>query len=244
MPAPVITLATRGYDGMVPILRGEVTMPGVEIRPVVDDNVARIFGRLYTGEVDAGEMSLAELVYYASREEAPFVAIPVFPSRVFRHGFLFCHTQAGIRGPSDLNGRRIGVQRWVQTAGVWVRGMLAEDYGVDPRGAQWLVAATHHWDHETGEEIRPRDGSILQPLRLAGVSGAADAHRALIAGAVDAMGVTEVQSPQLLADPRVRRMFADYRAEEVAYYRRTGIFPIMHVLAMRRSVVDTHPELP
>ena len=243
--APVpIRLATRPYDGALPLLAGEVTMPGVELHPLVDTNVARIFGRLYSGEAEVSEMSLAELVYYVSRDQADFVAVPVFPSRAFRHSCLFGNVRAGVQGPNDLSGRRLGFQRWVQTAAVWMRGLLVEEYGVDPRTTHWVVAATHHWDDERHEVIEPRDGSVIERFRHPLVSGAATAHRALAVGEVDVMGVTEVQTPELLADPRVRRLFADAPAAERAYYQRTGIFPIMHVLGVRRAVVEAHPAFP
>ncbi len=242
MKRTTIRLASRDYDGMAPIIRGDVTIPGYELAVNVDNSVPRVFAALYRGTVDVSEMSLAELIYYVSRDEAEFIAIPVFPSRVFRHGHIFC--TRGINGPADLSGRRIGFQRWVQTAAVWMRGMLVEEYGVSPTETQWYVAATHHWDDDHGEEIVPRDGSVIRRFTTSSVTGADSAYRALSAGEVDAMGVTEVQAPALLADPNARRLFDDWRAEEMAYYERTRIFPIMHVLAMRRGLVEAHPELP
>jgi len=158
-----ISLASRSYDGILPILRGEVTVPGIDLRVRLDNRAARVFAALFDGEVDVPEMSLAELVYYASRGKAHFTAIPVFPSRMFRHRHFFCTRASGIRGPADLNGCRIGFQRWVQTAGVWMRGILVENYGVSPR-SQWHVAATHHWDDESEGEVQPRDGSTYNQL--------------------------------------------------------------------------------
>jgi len=239
-----IRLASRSYNGMLPIIHHEVTIPGVDIQSTVDNRVARIFAALFEGEVDVSEMSLAELVYYVSRDKAEFAAIPVFPSRVFRHGHLFCYQQAGIGAPENLTGRKIGFQRWVQTAGVWMRGMLAEEYGISPSTTQWYVASTHHCQDDSEEEVHPRDGSVIRRYETGSPFGAEDAYRALLTGEVDVMGVTEVQAPLLLADARVRRLFEDYRAEEVAYYKRTRFFPIMHVLAMRRQLAESRPELP
>lgn len=239
-----LSVASRSYDGIMPIVQGEVTIPGFELNVALDHRVARVFAALFDGAVDISEMSLAELVYYASRDQAEFVAIPVFPSRVFRHGHFFCHQQARISGPGDLNGRKIGFQRWVQTAGVWMRGILVEDYGVSPERTPWYIASTHHWEDQPNDDVRPRDGSVIHRYQAETVTGAEDAYLALIAGEVDVMGVTEVQGPALLAEPTVHRLFSDYRAEEIAYYRRTRIFPIMHVLAMRKELADTYPELP
>ena len=241
---PSLSVASRNYDGIMPIVQGEVTVPGFDLKVALDNRVARVFAALFDGVVDISEMSLAELVYYASRDKAEFVAVPVFPSRVFRHGHFFCNDRAGISGAGDLSGRKIGFQRWVQTAGVWMRGILVEDYGVSPQRTSWYVAGTHHWEDQPEEDVQPRDGSVIHRYQTESVTGAEDAYQALIAGEVDVMGVTEVQAPALLAEPTVHRLFPDYRAEEAAYYQRTHIFPIMHVLAMRRELADTYPELP
>jgi 4,5-dihydroxyphthalate decarboxylase len=238
-------MASRPYDGIMPMVRGEVAIPGVELRVRLDNSVPRVFGALYKGEVDLSEMSLAELIYYTSRDAAEFVAIPVFSSRVFRHEHIFCNVESGIRVPGDLTGKRIGFQRWVQTAAVWIRGTLVEHYGVAPAQTSWYVATTHHWDDPAHEDdLQPRDGSVIRKYETPSVTGAEYAYRALLEGEVDAIGVTEVQAPMLLADGRVRRLFVDSRSEEIAYFEKTRIFPIMHAMAMRRSLAEAHPELP
>jgi 4,5-dihydroxyphthalate decarboxylase len=244
MQRPVIRLASRVYDGMIPLIRGEVSVPGLDLQVQVGDNVPRVFNALFQGEVDAGEMSLAELIYYKSRDKAEFTAIPVFPSRYFRHGYFFCNTSAGIKSPEDLRGRPIGFHRWVQTAGVWMRGMLAEHYGIPADTTPWYVFSTHHWADSGEEDVHPRDGSVIRRYQTPGVNSVEDTHLALEAREVDVIGVTEVEAPDLAADPRRERLFPDYRTEEIAYYRRTGIFPIMHVLAVRSSVIESHPDLP
>ena len=244
MQALTISLASRGYDGVMPIVRGEANIPGVDIQVRLDNNVPRVFGALFKGEVDVSEMSLAELIYYTSRDKAEFVAIPVFPSRVFRHAFFFYRPESGISGPKDLNGRKIGFQRWVQTAGVWMRGTLVDDYGVSPIDTHWYIGSMHHWDDGSEEDVQPRDGSVIERYSSASGPQSEDSYRAILDGQVDVIGITEAQAPALLASGRVRRLFEDYRAEEVAYYRRTRIFPIMHVLAMRKTLVDAHPDIP
>src|SRR5262245_32872330 len=99
MASLTVSMASRPYDGIMPIVRQEVTIPGVDLQVQLDTSVPRVFGALYKGEVDLSEMSLAELIYYTSRDEAGFVGIPVFPSRVFRHGHIFCNVESGIRRP-------------------------------------------------------------------------------------------------------------------------------------------------
>ena len=236
-----LRFATRPYDGVLPLLRGEVRVPGVELETHEMLNVA-MFAGFIRGEYDVSEMSLAESVYYVSRGRADFVGLPVFPSRYFRHGFWFHNPAAGIAGPESIRGKRIGFQRWVQTAGVWMRGQLREEHGVLPTLNEWYVASVHHWDGGDAEALRPRDGSAIHLLG-AGAT-AENAHQALLDGRVDLMGTTEIHAPKLLADSRTKRLFPDYRRVEAEYFRRTGIFPIMHLVGMRAELAERRPELP
>jgi 4,5-dihydroxyphthalate decarboxylase len=171
--------------------------------------------------------------------------VPVFPSRMFRHGFFFVRKDSGIQRPQDLNGRRIGCLRWVQTAAIWMRGMLIDQYGVSAKDSEWHVASLHHWDdHDPGATVEPRDGSVIRMIRNGGKNTSERACRALFEGQVDALGVTESQLPALLADGSVKKLFDDSREVEAGYFRSTKILPIMHVLALQKSVVARHPELP
>ena len=208
-------------------------------------SVPGMFAAMFRGEYDASEMSLAELCYYTSRDRCDFVAIPVFPSRVFRHAFCFVNTGSGVTGPESLDGKRIGFPRAVQTACVWIRGMLIDEYGVSPERTRWYIVRTHHWGGEGEDEpLEPRDGSRFEHLPLAGKEENEAAERALVDGTIDVLGSANV--PRLFADrdPRVARLFRDYRAVEAAYYRKTRIFPIMHTVAIRKDVVARHPDLP
>jgi 4,5-dihydroxyphthalate decarboxylase len=145
MVAPVkIKLASRAYDGTLPILRGHIGIDGFEFEITETEDVPGMFAGMFKGQYDVSEMSLGELIYYASRGRADFVAIPIFPSRMFRHGFIFCRKSSGVDQPGDLNGKRIGFLRWVQTAAIWMRGMLIDEYGVSARDTEWYVASIHH----------------------------------------------------------------------------------------------------
>lgn len=236
-----LRLATRPYDGVLPLLRGEVRVPGVELQSHEMLNVA-MFADFMRGEYDVSEMSLAESVYYISRGQADFVGLPVFPSRYFRHSYWFCNVAAGIAGPASIRGKRIGFQRWVQTAGVWMRGQLHEEHGVSPTLNEWYVASVHHWDGYHAEELCPPDGSRI---RLLGAGTTAEnAHLALLEGRVDLMGTTEMHAPKLLADGRAKRLFPEFRRAEAEYFRKTSIFPIMHLVGMRAELAAKHPGLP
>jgi 4,5-dihydroxyphthalate decarboxylase len=246
MAAPIrIRLASRAYDGVLPILRRQIEIPGVEFDFTESEDVPAIFSGMFKGHYDVAEMSLGELIYYISRGKADFIGIPVFPSRMFRHGFLFCRKDAGIRGPADLNGRKIGFLRWVQTAAIWMRGMLVDEYGVSAKDSQWYVAAMHHWDDaDPSATVEPRDGSVIRMMQNSGKDSSERACRALFDGQVDALGITESQLATLLADESVKRLFDDPREVEASYFRKTQILPIMHVLALQKGLADKHPELP
>lgn len=246
MSVPVrIRLASRAYDGVLPILRGQSTIAGFEFDVTETDDVPGMFAGMFKGHYDISEMSLGELIYYTSRDRADFVALPVFPSRMFRHGFIFVRRNSGIEKPADLSGRKLGFLRWVQTAALWMRGMLIGEYGVSAIDSQWYVASMHHWDdHDPGATVEPRDGSVIRMIQNSGKNASERACRALFDGQVDALGITESQLPTLLADESVRRLFSNPREVEAAYFRQTKILPIMHVLALQRKIAERYPELP
>ena len=246
MASPIkIRLASRAYDGTLPILRGQMGIPRFEFDITETEDVPGMFAGMFQGRYDVSEMSLGELIYYTSRDKADFIAIPVFPSRMFRHGFIFCRKSAGINHPADLNGKKIGFLRWVQTAAIWMRGMLIDECGVSAKDREWYVASMHHWDdHDPGATVEPRDGSVIRMIENRGKTTSERACRALFEGQVDALGVTESQLPTLLANDSVQRLFGNSREVEAAYFHKTKILPIMHVLALQKSLADRYPELP
>ena len=246
MASPVkIRLASRAYDGLLPILRGQIGIPGFDLDIIETEDVPAMFGGMFKGKYDVSEMSLGELIYYTSRERADFVAIPVFPSRMFRHGFIFCRKALDIKNPTALNGKKIGFLRWVQTAAIWMRGMLVDEYDISAKDTQWYVTSMHHWDDvDPGAAVVPTDGSVIQRIQSSGESTSERACRALFEGEVDALGVTESQLPLLLANSGVKRLFENPRDVEASYFRKTKILPIMHVMVLQRELTERHPELP
>ncbi|MGE5219852.1 MAG: PhnD/SsuA/transferrin family substrate-binding protein [Chloroflexota bacterium] len=244
-PSAKIRLASRAYDGTLPILRRQMSIRGFEFDITETEDVPGMFAGMFKGQYDISEMSLGELIYYTSRDKADFVAIPVFPSRMFRHGFIFCRKASEINRPEELNGKKIGFLRWVQTAAIWMRGMLIEQYGVSAKNSEWHVASMHHWDdHDPGATVEPRDGSVIHLIQNSGQNTSGRACRALFDGQVDALGITESQLATLLANPTVQRLFTNPREVEASYFRQTRILPIMHVLALQKNLADRYPELP
>jgi 4,5-dihydroxyphthalate decarboxylase len=240
-----IRLASRAYDGVLPILRGQMAIPGFEFEVTETEDVPGMFSGMFKGQYDISEMSLGELIFYTSRDKADLVAIPVFPSRIFRHGFIFIRKSSGINRPADLSGKRIGFLRWVQTASIWMHGLLIDEYGVSAKDSAWYVASLHHWDeHDPSATIEPRDGSVIRLIQNTGTDTSERACRALFDGQVDALGVTESQLATLLANDLVKRLFESSREVEASYFRKTKILPIMHVMAMQKTWIEKYPELP
>jgi len=240
-----ITLACRNYDRTQPVIRETVKADGVDLRVVESTNVPKMFGGLVNGEYDVAEFSMAELVYSASREQNQLVAIPVFPLRMFRHAFIFCNTSAGIEGPESLDGKRIGFYKLAQTACVWVRGLLIDEYNLSPTKTQWYTSAIHNWDEpKLTKEVNTRDGSVIRWLQDNGSELDQRPNLALVEGRIDALGGATPPRSFVEGDKRVRRLIANYPQVEAAYFKKTGIFPIMHALVIRKSVVDAHPDLP
>jgi 4,5-dihydroxyphthalate decarboxylase len=206
--------------------------------------VPQIFERVYRGEFDAGEFSLAELVFYLSRNAGDLIGIPVFLHRMFRQQYIFTNTAANIMRPEDLRGKRIAFPRIIQTATVWIRGHLVHDYGVSAQDNRWYTVLTHHWEDEhSNEPFIPKDGSTLEILTGPGKDENEIGYNALQEDRVDVLGTTQIPPAFRSGDARLKRLFEDFRQVEIAYYKNTGIFPIMHLLVARKSILAEHPDL-
>jgi 4,5-dihydroxyphthalate decarboxylase len=238
MPALLpLTMACGPYDRMEALAQGVIRPEGIDLRYLAIQSSPEIFARMIkTRSFDVAEMSLAHYMIMRSRGEFPFIALPVFPSRVFRHGFIFINKNAGIRNPKDLEGKRIGVQEYRQTAGVWVRGILQQDLGVDLSGVAWLEGGVNEPrgpDHEM--DLRPAGHLALQLI-----PPGQTLNDMLEAGEIDAY--FGARRPAAMDRGRnVAQLFPDYRAREKDYYQRTGFHPIMHTLVIPEELHREHP---
>jgi len=233
-----ITLACRHYDRTEAILRGLIQPVGIDVEVIERRDPSAMVREMIDGKYDVAEFSLAEYVFRLSRGKDDLTAIPVFPLKMFRHGFIFCNAASVIRTPADLHGKKFALFRMSQTACVWMRGLLIEEYGISPAKVHWLVPGP------VAEEIQPRDGSRVKFIdRKPGVDDKRLLDEALVSGAIDAMTAATFSEAFLSGDKRVVRLFSDYKDREMSYYKKTGIFPIMHVLAAKRSTVEKHPDL-
>ena len=235
-----ITIATGDYDRVRPVIDGRVAVEGCETAyfPIpIEESSYRTFTNQ---EFDVAEVSLSSYTLARSRGEIPYIAIPVFTSRMFRHSALYVRADAGIERPEDLKGRQVGVPVYAMTAALWVRGMLADEYGVLPSDIQWRTGGLEQpgrygafrLDLPSAITVEPIDADqSLSPMLADGALTAVISARAPSCFDPDGKGV-------------VRRLFPDYRAAEEAYYRKTRLYPIMHTLVVRESLVEVHPWLP
>jgi 4,5-dihydroxyphthalate decarboxylase len=237
MPRLNLTYASCKYDRVEALRTGEVEAEGIALNVVVFPSGRQIFDRMVGGhEFDASELSSSEFISMAGRGDSPFVAIPVFPSRVFRHGYLFVNKRAGIRSPKDLEGRRVGLPLYTQTASIWVRGHLMHQFGVDIEKIRWVEGAV-----ETGgAHGNPHALPLLRPVAIEQNRTGRSLGDLLASGEIDAY-LGSRKPPAFGANPDVVRLLPNHHALERALYERDRIFPIMHLVAIRRALYEQHP---
>jgi 4,5-dihydroxyphthalate decarboxylase len=231
-----LTFACYGYDRTEALRTGAVRVEGFDVE-YLDLHPREIFDRMATHRAfSACEFSFSEFAVHYAKGDSPFVAIPAFPSKVFRHGFVFVNRGAGIHTPKDLEGRRVGLPLYTMTAALWQRGILHDDYGVDWRKIRWVQGAVNDAGGHSNSGNLPK---LLKPVDLVNADPGKSLARQLADGDIDALIGTQV--PTTIRDPSVGRLFPDFRAVERDYFMRTGIHPIMHLVAIRRDVHDANP---
>lgn len=232
-----LTLACWDYDRTQALAEGRVRPEGVDLTYLTLPVEETFYRMMRYREFDVAELSLSSYVVSLCHD-APFVAIPVFPSRSFRHNGIYVNAGSGIERPADLVGRVVGVAEYQLTANVWIRGILDEHHGVPVESVRYRTGGLH-------EPGRIEKAAVRLPpeIDIAPIEPGATLAGLLASGDVDAVYTPRSPRPFLDRDPRVRRLFADPRAEEEAYYRATGIFPVMHVIALRRDVYERRPWL-
>ncbi|MCU1673283.1 MAG: putative 4,5-dihydroxyphthalate decarboxylase [Frankiales bacterium] len=231
-----VTAALAGYDHVRDLATGDVSPQGADLL-VLSYPIEEMFERfLRLREWHISEMSLAKYCALRSQGDTSMVGLPVFPLRAFRHSAMYVRGDSPLSNPSQLAGRTVGVPEWAQTAGVYVRGLLTHEYGVAVHDVTWVQAGVN----QPGR---------LEKVRVALPAGVrcssmpeSSLNDLLLAGAIDA--VFAAHPPDGTGDGSIRPLLADRRAEEAAYWSRTGIFPIMHLVVVRDDVVADHPWLP
>lgn len=235
MPRLRLRLACWDYDRTRALREGTLQPEGIEL-DYLSLPVEQTFSRmLKTGEFDVSEMSLSAVASSLDEATPPFVAIPVFPSRIFRHSSIYVSEAAGIHTPADLKGRRIGVPHYPMTAAVWIRGLMGDDHGVRPGDVDYVVGGL---DSPTPMDLPPPPANL--PVRIERAPQG-DTLAAMLARG-DLAGLHTARIPgNFGAKFGVKRLFPDYRRVETDYLQRTRIFPIMHTVVIRRDVYERHP---
>ena len=223
-----LTIACGRYDRTQPLIDGRVAPEGVDLTFIPLRPGETFWRMLNHSEFDASEMSLSSYSILRSEGDTRFIAIPVFPSRVFRHSAIYLPARSRIGKPQDLKGARVGVGDYQMTAAVWVRQLLAHEYGVMPHDIEWV----------TGRPVR----AVRKPegVRIIPMPSDMTLEGMLERGEIDALA--SVMIPEGLGTS-VRRLFADFRAVETAYFKKTGIFPIMHTFVLKTALYEKNPWL-
>lgn len=234
-----LSIAIGDYDRNRPLLDGAVQIDGVD--PVFMKLVPEeIFFRAFRhAEFDVCEASLSSFALKTAQGTNPYVGVPAFVSRAFRHTGIFIRNDRGIDSPRDLKGKRIGCPEYQLTACVWIRALLEEDYGVKPSDITWVRGGI---EQPGRAEKIPVD--LPADIRIEQAPCDRSLNQMLVEGDID--GFIGPRSPSSFdaGASRVVRLFPDPTAAAADYYKRTGIFPIMHVIGVRRTIVEAHPWLP
>jgi len=232
-----LRFASGLYDRMLPLYTGDVRPEGIDLDFIVEEDPRAIFDRMVREQAyDLSEMSSSEFIQRTSQGKCPFVALPVFPSRIFRHGYIVINRRSGIRTAKDFEGRRIGVQLHTMTAAVFIRGLLQHEYGVDLSKVRWMQGAMNTPNAHGSPTVLP----LLRPASIEDNRSGKSMSDLIEERVVDATLGTSLPKA-IRHNPDIQRLFRDYEALEKEYYRRTRIFPIMHLIAIRKDVYEKHP---
>jgi 4,5-dihydroxyphthalate decarboxylase len=231
-----LSLACQDIDRTRAIIDGRVTIEGCRLNLVIA-RPEEIFQRAFRHqEFDIAELSLSTHLVTTAAGAGPYVAIPAFVSRAFRHSAIYVRKDAGIDRPEALKGRKVGVPDFQQTAGVWTRGILADEYGVERREVHWRMGGLDSPGRRARVPLR-----LKQDIRIEPIGPDQTLSQMLDNGELDA--VISPRSPKGYGHNGVARLFPDARQVEEAYFRKTRLFPLMHAIGIRRSLAERHPWL-
>jgi len=233
-----ITMACWNYDRMRALMEGRVEIEGVDLTYIPLEIPESCYRMLHFGDFDVCEMSMAWYVRSLFVNPRPFVAIPVFPSRSFRHSGIYVNVDSGIGAPADLRGKRVGCPEYQQSAGVWIRGILADRYDVALDSVTYLTGGLVQAGRKELPLGRLPPGIVVEPI-----PAGETLSKMLERGDLDAVYTAHVPECFAAGSPRVRRLFPDYVEAEKQYYRDTGIFPVMHTLVISSVQLARHPWL-
>jgi len=240
-----ITFAGYKYDHVRALIDGRVPVEGcnVQFQPSkISDLNTHVFSGPRTLEVT--EIGLIPFILaFANDSFRDYSLIPVFPLRMFRHKSIFIHTERGITKPEDLKGRKVGTPGYSSSSLTWIRGMMNDEYGVKPEDIEWVISAEDS-SAKTGGKASKQESVIPDGISITVGPEGKDESDLLLDGDVDALFHAIEPRAFVEGHPKVKRLFDNPRATEREYFSKTGIFPIMHAVAIRNDVIDANPWLP
>jgi 4,5-dihydroxyphthalate decarboxylase len=240
-----LTIAGYNYDRVSPLADGTVAVEGWEVQYEADQ-IGGLNTHVFNGPRTrvVSEIGLHPfMLAYANDGFREYTLLPVFPLRTFRHKSIFIRTDRGIAGPQDLKGRKVATPGFSSTSLTWLRGIMQHEFGVKPTDIEWVISAKDSSADISGT-ISKLENVIPAGLQVRTGSPGKDESELLVDGEVDALFHAIEPKAFIEGNPIVGRLFSDFRSVEQAYFKRTGIFPIMHAVALRNDVADRHPELP
>jgi 4,5-dihydroxyphthalate decarboxylase len=233
-----LTIACEAYDRVQALTNGQVDIAGCDVN-FMTMGPEELFFRAFRGaEFDVCELSFSTYLLSCDNKTSPYVAVPVFPSRMFRHSAIYVRSDRSINTPQDLKGKHVGVPEYQMTAALWVRGLLEDEYKVSPADLHWHTGGLHQPGRKDKVKL-----TLPPAISIQSIAPEDTLDGLLATGELDAL--IAPRAPQSFAqrNPLIRRLFPEYREVSKAYYRKTGLFPIMHVVGIRRSLVESNPWL-
>ena len=232
-----ITIACGDYDRVQALKDGRVQVEGLDVTFVPFRNPPELFWRAFRyNEFDVTELSMAGYIIERSKNIDRFIAIPVFPSRAFRHSYIYVNTGAGIVRPEDLKGKKVGIPEYTMTAALWIRAMLQHEYNVFPEDIKWRQGGQEEPGRKEKVEFNYPDSLDIEPI-----PSGKTLNQMLYENEIDALITANEPKMFLQGSPRVRRLFEDYKSVEMDYFRKTSFFPIMHTIALKKEIFDRYP---
>jgi 4,5-dihydroxyphthalate decarboxylase len=230
-----LSIAMSNYEHVSDVMNGRIHPEGIDLR-AMELPVEEIFFRMLNFlEWDVSEFSMAKYVSLTASNKAPFWALPVFPSRVFRQSAFYIATKSGIKEPADLAGRRIGIPEWAQTAGVYARSYLQHQCGMQLKDIHWVQAGVNDVGRAEKVTLSLPSGVSIETVPDRSLNDL------LLAGEIDGMISAREPASMIKRDLRIARLWPDYRTIEESYYKDTGIFPIMHAVVIKKETLEQHP---
>jgi len=234
-----LTLATWDHDRVMALHDGRVTVAGAALDCSIHPTAKLFPWAVQDAKFDITEMSVSSYILEMSRGGSAYTAIPAFVSRAFRHSGYFARAGSGISSPADFAGRRIGVPEYQMTAALWMRGILADEYGVENSKIHWRTGALDEGIRHERLALALPEGMLVEPIKDGDTL-----QDMLLRGEIDGLLAPKPPKAFLDGNPNLIRLIPDFEKAEQDYFRRTGFFPIMHLIGIRKTIVDDNPWLP